>query len=82
MGKLLIIGAAVLGFHGAPAHHRQYWWPATSGCTISTVEKNGVLRATPYVQCVARPAGWHSTPAPPAPPVLPYGPCGYEGRLC
>ena len=83
MGKLLVIGATLLAFHGGH-HQRRYWWPGTQSCTISTVDKNGVLRATPYVECVSVPAGWHPTPFvdPAANAALPYGPCGYENRLC
>lgn len=62
MGKLLLIGASLLAFHGG-SHHR-YWWPPTEQCIVW--EDNGIRGAVPGLRtlCTTTPAGWHSTPPP------------------
>ena len=90
MLKLIALGAALLGMHGAP-HHR-YWHMAVENCTISTaVYRNGALRGTPYIQCVGVQSHWGDTPQmlnPAddvyAPPDLSHGtqPCDYEDVPC
>lgn len=62
MIKLIALGASLLSFHGAPHRTHHYWWIGVWNCTISTVQKGGTYRGTPYIQCVAAPAHWASTP--------------------
>lgn len=53
MGKLLLIGASLLAFHGG--HHQpRYWWPAMDLCNTAVV---------PTV-CSPVPAHWATTPPP------------------
>ena len=68
MGKLALIGAILLGFHGhALGHHQRYWWPAQDTCTITTgTDRHGVWHATPFIQCSSSPAHYASAPPPPA----------------
>lgn len=63
MLRLLLVGAALIGSH----HHQpRYWWVPIEGCTISTAQRYGGFRGTPYVQCGAETqvGGWRSTPEP------------------
>lgn len=71
VGKLIILGAALLSFHGGH-HQKLYFWPAMDICNTA---------AYPPV-CLPSPAHWSTTPppkilgAPPAPPMLPGATCG------
>lgn len=87
VGKLVMVGLSLLAFHGGQ-HHR-YWWPAHIDCMVATgTTRSGAVISHPYVTCVAVPGRFGEKPPPPS--VLnpadnaaaPYGPCGYEGRLC
>lgn len=64
MGRLLLLGAALLAFHGH--HQRQYWWPVMDDCTIGAVAKGGTIYVgiKPGIYCVQRPGHWASTPPP------------------
>ena len=71
MGKLLLIGASLLAFHGG-GHHQRYWWPAMDLCNTGTV---------PPV-CIGVAGHWSPFPPPrlvgsiPAPPASPGAMCG------
>ena len=81
MLKLIAIGAALLGMHGAP-HHR-YWWMATSSCTISTgtYRNTNTFRAQPYINCTTVAAHWSLTPQT-INPADAVDPCGYQDVIC
>lgn len=77
-------GSALLATH-TTNHHRAYWWMAVADCTISTAVKGDTYRGIPYITCIGAPSHWGSTPQainPADNAAAPYGPCGYEGRLC
>jgi hypothetical protein len=64
MGKLLVIGASILAFHGGH-HQKRYWWPALDNCVAATAaNREGALRATAYIVCTESPAGWRLIPPP------------------
>jgi len=81
-----VFGSAVVQSAHLTTHHRSYWWIGVENCTLSTSTfRDGAWRAQPSVICTGEAAGWHSTPQqlnPADNAAAPYGPCGYEGRLC
>jgi hypothetical protein len=68
MGKLLLLGATLIGFGGHATHHQpRYWWPAMVNCTVGAIHKGNTFYVganNPMVYCTAQPAHWSTRPPP------------------